>query len=79
MRTRNKFKPKFNRFDILEAYYVYLSQMNPDPWTLEYLKFDTVQRYLTPSPSLSYNSLTPNGRLIYNLIESKDLMKDINS
>lgn len=67
----------FNRFDVCEAYYLYLSQNHPGQWSIEYMRLSNLLRYFKPAPSLNYFSLTDNGKMIYNLLESKRIEKDL--
>jgi hypothetical protein len=67
----------FNRFDILEAYYLWLFHNHPGQWSLEYLRLCGIQRYFTPAQTLSYLSLTDNGKAIYNNLDSKRIEKQV--
>lgn len=70
-------KPRFNRFDILEAHYLWLSHNHPGQWSLEYMNLSRLLEYFKPAPNLSYWGLTDNGKLIYNLLESKKIENEV--
>jgi len=56
----------FNRFDILSAYYVYGSDYHGGQWTKEYAYMGRVLNCgFRPADSLSYESLSDNGKEIY--------------
>lgn len=57
--------PYFDRFDIVEAHWLALSHCHGGQWTPEYIRLCRMTRYFRPSPLLSVNSLTDNGREIY--------------
>jgi hypothetical protein len=55
----------FDRFDICEAWYLYLSHCHGGQWSPEYERLSRLQGYFTPSPMLSVDSLNENARAIY--------------
>jgi hypothetical protein len=55
----------FDRFDICEAYYLALSHCHGGQWSREYERLCGLMRYFKPSPMLSVESLSDNGREIY--------------
>ena len=55
----------FDRFDIVEAWYLALSEWHGGQWSDEYRRLSGMTRYFRPSPFLSVDSLTDNGREIY--------------
>jgi len=55
----------FDRFDIVEAWYLALSQWHGGQSSEEYRRLSAMSRYFRPSPFLSVDSLTDNGREIY--------------
>jgi hypothetical protein len=55
----------FNRFDICEAWYLALSECHDGQWSENYKRLCNMIRYFKPSPILSVDSLTENGRAIY--------------
>lgn len=57
--------PYFNRFDIVEAYYVYFSEWHEGQWSDGYRRLCRMRRYFSPRPSLSIDTLSANARAIY--------------
>jgi len=57
---------EFNRFDIAEAWYLALSHCHDGQWSKEYKRLCHIKNYFTPSINLSYETLTENGKSIYN-------------
>jgi hypothetical protein len=55
----------FDRFDIVEAYYLALTHCHAGQWSREYARLCRMARYFRPSPMLSVDSLTDNAREIY--------------
>ena len=57
----------FDRFDICEAYYLALSHCHGGQWSKEYVRLCNLTRkgFFTPSPLLSVETLSENGREIY--------------
>jgi hypothetical protein len=62
----------FDRFDILEAYYLYGSEYHSGQFSKEYAYMGRCLNCgFRPSPMLSYQSLTDNGKEIYdNLVKN---------
>ena len=58
----------FDRFDIAEAYYLALSHCHGGQWTPEYSRLCQMRRYFSPSPMLSVDTLSDNGREIYDAV-----------
>lgn len=58
----------FDRFDIAEAWYLWLSHNHGGQGSLEYARLSRMTRYFSPSPLLSMFSLSPNAREIYDNI-----------
>lgn len=56
--------PYFDRFDICEAHYLFLSEWHSGQWSDEYRRLCRMSRYFRPSPILSHKSLSENGRAI---------------
>ena len=65
----------FDRFDICEAYYLYAADYHGGQWSDLYAVFGRLNNIqFRPSPILSYDSLTDNGKKIYKgLVERKHL------
>jgi len=57
----------FDRFDICEAYFLALSHCHGGQWSNEYVRLCKLTRksFFKPSPFLSVETLTENGREIY--------------
>jgi hypothetical protein len=55
----------FDRFDIAEAWYLALSHCYDGQGSDSYSRLCRLQTYFKPSPLLSVDSLTDNGREIY--------------
>ena len=55
----------FDRFDICEAWFLALSHCHKGQWSQEYARLCKMRRYFRPSPMLSVDSLSDNGREIY--------------
>jgi negative regulator of genetic competence, sporulation and motility len=66
----------FDRYDITEAYYLALSHCHNGQWSNEYARLCKMQKYFKPSVLFSYDTLTENGKLIYNKACTK-LLGDI--
>jgi hypothetical protein len=56
----------FNRFDILEAYYLYATEHHSGQYSREYAYMSRAEKLgFRPSATYSYESLTENGKAIY--------------
>jgi hypothetical protein len=55
----------FNRFDIAEAWFLALSHCHGGQWSREYARLCKLMRSFKPSPLLSVDTLSDNGREIY--------------
>jgi hypothetical protein len=56
----------FDRFDICEAWYLYAADYHAGMWSKEYAIFGRLNNIgFKPSPLLSYDGLTDNGKEIY--------------
>lgn len=55
----------FDRFDIAEAWYLALSHCDGGQWSREYARLCKLSRSFRPSPFLSVDHLSENGREIY--------------
>jgi hypothetical protein len=65
----------FDRFDIVEAWYLALSHCHGGQWSGEYLRLCHMGDYFKPSPLLSIESLSENGRAIYHYACNRLLKK----
>ena len=55
----------FDRFDIVEAWYLALSHCHGGQWSPEYARLSKITTYFRPSPLLSVDTLSENAREIY--------------
>lgn len=69
----------FDRFDICEAYYLALSHCHGGQWSREYERLCAMRRYFNPSIWLTVDSLTENGREIYEAACARMLAADADS
>lgn len=65
----------YDRFDIVEAWYLALAHCHGGQWSPEYARLCRMARYFKPSPLMDYDSLTDNGKDIYNAACTKLLTK----
>lgn len=65
----------FNKFDIIEAYYLAYTHCHGGQWSKEYARLCKMQTYFKPTMGLSFNSLSENGREIYIKLTDKLLGK----
>lgn len=65
---------EFNRFDICEAYYLFASYWHGGQFSKEYRIFGRLEKIgFKPSPTLSLESLSENGVLIYQNLVRKNI------
>ncbi len=63
----------WDRFDIVEAHYLYCSEWHSGQWSDLYAKMCRIQGYFKPGMSLGYESLSENGKVIYdNLVKDNE-------
>lgn len=57
----------FDRFDIVEAHYLYYSHYHEGQWSDKYKRLCRILTKLRfkPRPNLSYHTLSENGQAIY--------------
>ena len=55
----------FDRFDILEAWYLWLNHNHAGQFSEDYSRLSKMLEYFKPGPMLDYDSLTGNGKAIY--------------
>lgn len=65
----------FDRFDIAEAFYLFSSHFHEGQASVKYRRLSRMSRYFKPSPLLSVESLTENGREIYEALAQKEEAK----
>ena len=63
----------FDRFDICEAWYLFASEYHEGQWSKLYRVFGRLDKIkFKPSPMLRYESLSDNGKEIYdNLVANR--------
>lgn len=62
----------FDRFDVCEAWYLFLSNYHWGQGSSFYQRLSKMSEYFSPSPMLRYETLSDNGRVIYdNLVDTK--------
>ena len=66
----------FDRFDICEARYLFLTLWHEGQWSDKYRRLCRMSRYFTPRPSLRASTLTPNGKAIYSALVRKERHKE---
>lgn len=65
----------WDRFDIAEAWYLALCHCHGGQWSREYARLCKLSRIFRPSPLLSVETLTENGREIYDAACAKMLQR----
>lgn len=65
----------WNRFDIVEAYYLALMDCHGGQWSNEYARLCKIKRYFKPGAMFSERSLNDNAREIYNNVCQRLLAK----
>lgn len=58
----------YDRFDIAEAYYLFLAHYHEGQGSNKYQRLSKMARYFKPGPLLSVETLTENGREIYEVL-----------
>lgn len=64
---------EFNRFDIVEAHYLFLTQYHEGQWSKKYSRLSKITKYFKPANSGI--NLTDNGLEIYNNLVKMELSK----
>jgi hypothetical protein len=62
----------FDRFDVCEAYYLFFAHYHEGQASEKYRRLSRMARYFKPSPLLSVETLTENGREIYEALVQKE-------
>jgi hypothetical protein len=62
----------FDRFDIAEAYYLFFCHFHEGQASDKYRRLCRMSRYFKPRPSLSVETLSENGREIYEALIQKE-------
>ena len=66
----------FDRFDIVEAWYLALSHCHGGQWSREYERLGRLSLKFRPSPLLSVDTLNENARAIYDNACARMLNKE---
>jgi hypothetical protein len=64
-------KMYFDRFDICEAWYLWLAHNHTGQWSKEYERLCRMERYFRPSPFLTLERLSDNARAIYDALDAR--------
>lgn len=62
----------FDRFDIAEAYYLFLAHYHEGQASEKYRRLSRMTNYFKPSPLLSVEKLSENGREIYEALVERE-------
>jgi hypothetical protein len=62
----------WNRFDIVEAYYLYFCDYHHGQGSIEYKRLSKLLGYFKPGPMFNYDSLSDNGKEIYHNIVNRE-------
>ncbi len=65
----------FDRYDIVSAYYLALSDCHTGQWSEEYRRLCKISSYFKAGHSLGLDSLTENGKTIYDAVCARLLAK----
>ncbi len=66
----------FDRFDIVEAYYLFLGDYHEGQFSEKYERLCRMSKYFKPAPGLHYDSLSENGQAWYDGLVAKEAYKD---
>jgi len=66
----------FNRFDITEAYYLFLGDYHEGQFSEKYERLCRMTKYFKPAPGLNYGNLSCNAQQIYNNLVAKEAYND---
>jgi hypothetical protein len=61
----------FDRFDIVEAYYLFFSHYHEGQSSMKYQRLSKMTSYFKPRLNLDYSRLSENGKKIYDSLKSK--------
>jgi hypothetical protein len=61
----------FDRFDIVEAYYLFFSHYHRGQSSLEYSRLSKIVGYFKPRFNLSFETLSDNAKEIYSNLEKE--------
>lgn len=64
--------PYFDRFDIVEAHYCFCADYHGGQASTLYARLCHILTYLRPRPNLSVDTLTENGREIYDALATRE-------
>lgn len=57
--------PYFDRFDVITAWYLWLSENHAGQWSDEYVRLCKMSTYFEPGPLFKYETLSENAKEIY--------------
>jgi hypothetical protein len=63
----------FDRFDICDAHYLFLSEWHEGQWSKKYRRLCNMGRFYKPSPGLRYEGLSNNAKEIYDTLVLKEI------
>lgn len=69
----------FDRFDICEASYLFLSNYHEGQWSDKYRRLSRMTRYFKPSPMLNVERLSSNGKEIYEALCQREAFQTFDS
>ncbi len=61
-----------NRLNIIEAYYLFLSDYHEGQWSDKYRRLCRMNQYFKPGPLLKYESLSDDAKEIYDALVEKE-------
>ncbi len=61
----------FDRFDVCEAYFLFFTHYHGGQGSREYARLCRMRHYFWPRYSLCYDTLTDNGRAIYDALAAQ--------
>lgn len=62
----------FDRFDICEAHYLFLSHHHEGQWSDKYRRLNKLYRFYIPGPLVSLDNANENVRSIYDALVAKE-------
>lgn len=62
----------FNRFEVCEAYYIFLSENHEGQFSKKYTRLCRLLAYFTPSPFLSRDTLSENALALLMRLEREE-------
>lgn len=62
----------FDRFDIVSAHFLFLSDYHEGQWSDKYLRLCRLAHYFSPGHGLDYSTLSENGQAIYDNLVARE-------